>query len=147
MTTMTGLFRLGRDAETRYTQGGDAVCSLSLAYNYGRKGDDGNRPTQWVDATLWGKRAEALAQYLTKGSLIFAVLSEVRIETYARKDGGEGHKLAARVDDIEFTGRANDAPSERAERPERPSQPRPAPARAQPTRTPEAAFEDDDIPF
>ena len=72
-----GLARIGRDAEIRHTAGGDAVASLSLAFTYGRKGEDGKRPTQWVDASLWGKRAEALAQYLTKGSLVAVTPEDV----------------------------------------------------------------------
>ena len=36
-----GLARIGRDAEIRHTAGGDAVASLSLAFTYGRKGEDG----------------------------------------------------------------------------------------------------------
>ena len=82
MAHLTGLFRLGRDAEVRYTQGGDAVASLALAYNYGKK-EDGKQPSQWIDASLWGKRAEALTQYLTKGSTISAVLSDVHIRPVA----------------------------------------------------------------
>ena len=57
---MIGLARLGRDAELRTTQSGEKVASLSLAFNWGMKGQDGNRPTQWVDGSLWGKRAEVL---------------------------------------------------------------------------------------
>ena len=41
MATLTGLFTIGRDAETRVTQGGTTVVQLAVAYNYGRKGDDG----------------------------------------------------------------------------------------------------------
>lgn len=67
---LTALARLGRDAELRYTQSGDAVCELALAINYGRKEADGNRPTQWLSASLWGKRAESLAQHLQKGKLL-----------------------------------------------------------------------------
>ena len=46
MATLIGLFILGRDAEVRRTSGGDPVATLSLAYNYGRKGADNKRPTQ-----------------------------------------------------------------------------------------------------
>jgi single-strand DNA-binding protein len=40
------------------------VANVSLAFTYGKKGDDGKRPTQWVDASLWGQRAESLAPYI-----------------------------------------------------------------------------------
>ena len=56
-----GLARIGRDVELRTTQSGETVAGLSLAFSFGKKGADGKRPTQWVDASLWGKRAEALA--------------------------------------------------------------------------------------
>lgn len=106
MAQMNGLFRLGRDAELRYTPGNDSVpvVNMALAYNYGRKDAEGNRPTQWVDATLWGKLAEALAQYLVKGTQVYAVLTDVHIETYTKTGGGEGVRLAGRVNDIELAG-------------------------------------------
>jgi single-strand DNA-binding protein len=102
MTIQTGLYTLGRDAEVRFTSSGDAVASLSLAYNYGKKDAEGKQPTQWVDASMWGKRAESLTQHLLKGKEIWAVLDDVHIETYKKKDGSEGFKLAARVADIKF---------------------------------------------
>ena len=96
-----GLARLGRDAEIRTTSQGESVATLALAFSYGRKGSDGNRPTQWVDAALWGKRAEALAPYLVKGGLVSVSLEDVHIETFDGKNG-PGHKLAARVVDVEL---------------------------------------------
>lgn len=101
---LIGLARLGRDAELRYTQSGDPVAALSLAFSYGRKGEDGKRPTQWVDAAIWGKLAEAITPYLTKGAAVFVVLDDVHIETFQKRDGGEGHKLAGRVSTIELAG-------------------------------------------
>jgi len=137
---MTGLARLGRDAAVRFIPSGEAVANLSLAFNYGRKGTDGKQPTQWVDAALWGKRAEALAQYLTKGQLVDVVLSDVHIESFTSRDGHEGNKLAARVMELEFAGgsRRNGEAAEGQ---------RQAPAAA-PAAAP-GSFDDmaDDIPF
>lgn len=103
MAQIVGVFRLGRDAEVRHTAGGDAVCNLSLAFNYGKKQSDGNRPSQWIDASLWGKRAESLAQYLTKGAQVYAVISDPHIEEYEGRNG-KGHKLAGTVIELEFAG-------------------------------------------
>ncbi len=139
-----GLARLGRDAEVRYTPGGDAVCNLSLAVNYGQKDADGNRPTQWIDASLWGKRAELLAQYLVKGSLHCFTLDEIHIETYDGKNG-QGHKMVARVADIELGPRVGDA-SKGDSPPAGERQSRPTPA-GQPTRGAPPADDDSDIPF
>lgn len=110
-----GLARLGRDAELRRIPGGDAVINLSLAFSYGKKGDDGKRATQWVDASLFGKRAEALAPYLLKGGLVVAYLDDVHIETYQGKQG-EGHKLVGRINEIELAG-GRDTPAAPAEKP------------------------------
>lgn len=102
---LIGLARLGRDAELRRIPSGDAVCNLSLAWNYGQKGADGNRQTQWIDATLWGKRAEVLEPYLTKGGMHCFTLDDVHVETYQKNDGTEGIKMVARVIDVELGGK------------------------------------------
>lgn len=98
-----GIARIGKDVEVRYSPAGDAIANISLAFTYGKKGSDGKRQTQWVDATLFGKRAESLAPYLKKGSQIVAYLSDVNIQTYESKTG-QGVKLAARLDDLELIG-------------------------------------------
>lgn len=135
-----GLARLGRDAEIRTTSQGESVATLALAFSYGRKGSDGKRPTQWVDAALWGKRAEALAPYLLKGGMVSVSLEDVHIETFDGKNG-PGHKLAARVVDVELASPKQDgvSPAPRAA-----PAPRPAPAPSG-----GHGFEDmgDDIPF
>ena len=89
MAHLTGIYRLGRDAELRTTTGGTQILSLALAYSYGRKGDDGRRPGQWVDASLFGPRAASLADYLQKGSQIYATLSDVHVRTYQKNDGSK----------------------------------------------------------
>lgn len=139
MAQITGVFRIGRDAELRHTPKGDAVAQLSLAYNYGKKGQDGNRPSQWIDASIWGKRAESLAPYLLKGQQIYAVLSDPHIQTYEGKNG-QGVKLVATVLEIELIAgqRQQDGQPQRQERPKA------APAPANPG---SFADMDDDIPF
>lgn len=135
------LARIGRDVEVRQTPSGESVVNLSLAINYGRKGQDGKRPTQWVEGSFWGKRAEALAPYLLKGSQISVTLEDVHIETYAGKTG-EGHKLVARVFDVELIAGQSAASAPAATRPAT----RPAAKHAAPAGS---GFEDmeDSIPF
>lgn len=132
---LTGLARLGRDAVLRYSPDGTPVANMALAYNYGQKGQDGNRPTQWVEASLWGKRAEALAPHLRKGTALDVVVEDVRIETWQDQDGAGRVKLAGRVLNVEFAGRANG---------ERGTSPAPRQAPAAPAHEDPAA---DDIPF
>ena len=138
MAQIVGVFRIGRDAEVRFTQGGEPVASLSLVFNYGKKGADGNKPSQWIDASLWGKRAEAMAPHLLKGSMIYAVISDPHIETFQSKNG-EGHKLVGKVMEIEFAGSKQDA---------EPAQHR-ASRQAMDSQRPTGRFDDmsDDVPF
>lgn len=151
---MIGVARLGRDAELRYTPNGTAVANLSLAFNYGQKDDQGNRPTQWVDASLWGKLAESLEQYLKKGQQVSVTLDEPHIETYQGQNG-QGHKLAARVLSIELVGGRPEAGGQQQGQQQRPQQQsRPAqqsaaqrPASGAAASRPPIDDMDDDIPF
>lgn len=99
---MIGVGRLGQDAQLRFTPNGKAVVGMSLAFNYGQKGADGKRPTQWIDAALFGKQAEALSQYMIKGTAWLVTLDDVHIEEYQRKDGGSSSKLTAKVASVDF---------------------------------------------
>jgi len=95
--------RIANDPIIRHTPDGTAVISLSLPCDYGRKGQDGKKPTQWVDASLWGKQAEALAPYLVKGQWIAFTLDDAHIEEY-QSGGTMRSKLVGRVSNIKLIG-------------------------------------------
>lgn len=114
---LTGLARLGRNAEVRRTAGGEPVANLALAFNFGRAGADGKRPTQWIEAQLWGQRAEKLAPHLTKGTALDVVLEDPHIETYQGQNG-QGHKLVARVVMLEFAGGGQQQSEQRQQSPQ-----------------------------
>ena len=152
-----GLARLGRDIEIRFIPSGEAVGKLSLAFDRRVKGE---KVTDWVEASLWGKRAEALEPYLKKGGLVSITLDDLHIETYEGKNG-PGHKLAARVIDVELAGgrepaaqgQQATAPRQQEQGGYRTSGPRQVPS-SQPQRTAPAASNnggfadmDDDIPW
>ena len=82
--------RLGRDPETRFTGGGQAVANFSLATDETYKDKNGERQkrTEWHKITVWGKQAEIAQQYLKKGSLVYV---EGRIQTREWQDK-EGQK-------------------------------------------------------
>ena len=125
MAHIIGTFRLGRDAELRRTQSGDNVANLALAFNYGRRDQDGKQPSQWVEASLWGARAESLSPYLVKGQQVYCVLSEPHVETFEGRNG-PGAKLVARVLEIEFVGSkpqqsSSPAPQQRPQSSQRPA--------------------------
>lgn len=142
MAQLFGMARLGRDAELRYTPDGTSVASLALAFDYGKKGQDGRRPTQWVEASLWRQRAEALAPYLLKGTRLSVVVDDVHVETFQKNDGTQGVKLVGVVSTIEF----GSSPQTTGQEPQ-PTQQR-APATQQPRQAP-ASLADiaDDVPF
>ena len=153
MPTLTDIGRLGRDAELRYTPDGNAVCNLALACEYGRKGQDGKRPTQWVDATLWGKQAEAMAQYLVKGQQVYFTIDDAHVETYTKSDHSQGVKLTGRVIIIKFAGNPpqqaqGNQSAQQPRQQQRTQQQRPAPQQSQQgTNGPDYESFDDDIPF
>ena len=67
MKNLTIAGNIGKDAVTRHTQGGDSVTSWTVAVE-DRQGQE--KGTIWFDCSMWGKRGETLAQYLTKGSKV-----------------------------------------------------------------------------
>lgn len=94
---------LTRFPELRATAVGTQILSFSLAFNTsvrnkqtGEWEDRGN----FIDCTIFGKRAEALSRYLTKGQKV-AVTGELRYSTW-EKDGQRHSKLDVIVDDIVF---------------------------------------------
>ncbi len=82
--------RLGRDPETRYTSGGQAVCNFSMATDETFKDKSGERQkrTEWHKIVVWGKQAEIAQQYLKKGSQLYL---EGRIQSREWTDK-EGNK-------------------------------------------------------
>ena len=97
---------LTRDAELRATASGMPVLSLSVAVNDRRKnpqtGDWEDYPN-FVDCTMFGTRAEKLAQYLSKGTKV-AVEGKLHYSSW-EKDGQHRSKLDVTVDEIEFMSR------------------------------------------
>jgi single-strand DNA-binding protein len=82
--------RLGRDPETRYTGGGQAVANFSVATDESYKDKNGERQkrTEWHKIVVWSKLAEIAQQYLKKGSLLYL---EGRLQTREWQDK-EGQK-------------------------------------------------------
>jgi single-strand DNA-binding protein len=130
MNNFSAIGRIGRDAETRHTQGGNAVTSFPLAVDsgYGQ-----NKKSVWWDCALWGERGIKLADYLRKGDQI-GVQGEVSMREY-EKGGVTKTVLCLRVNDVTLLAKGNPAP-----KPEPKPAPRQAPAASD-------AFPDDDIPF
>jgi len=92
---------LGRDADKRYTPSGDAVVSFTTAV---KSGFGERATTTWVNCTMWGKRGEAVAEYLKKGTLV-GVSGEVTLREYQDKEGQKRNSLDVRVNDLTLLGK------------------------------------------
>ena len=106
--TLTG--NLGKDAEIRYMQDGSAICNFSVADSQGK-----DKGSIWWNCALWGKRAESLSQYLTKGQQV-TVVGTVSEREYVDKDGQKRKSMDVRVSDVALQGgkREEAAPAPRA---------------------------------
>ena len=107
---------LGRDPEMRYTPSGTPVTNLNVACNRKYTTGDGQqvKETTWYKVSVFGRQAEACAQYLKKGS---AVLVEGRLtpdkttggpRTFTRNDGSTGASYEVNASEVVFLGGRND---------------------------------------
>lgn len=98
-------------------QGPISVLNFSLAVQKRQKGQDGKYLTLWVECSLWGTRADALAPYLKKGSKV-TVTGESDVETYQANDGSVRAKMTLRINELTLQG----APVEQAPAQNQPTQ-------------------------
>lgn len=95
--------RLTRDAELKYTSSGQPVSHFTVATTSRKKKGD-----QWVDESnfwdvdLWGKQAENISQYLTKGKLV-AVEGAMRQDRW-EQDGQQRMKVLISANSVNFVG-------------------------------------------
>lgn len=129
---------LGRDAELRYTPGGTAVSTVNLATTEQWTDKQGQKQerTEWTRVNVWGKPAESLTEYLTKGKQVYV---EGRLQTrkWQDKDGVDRWSTEVRADRVVLLSGGN----ARRERHDDDTI-----AHATPPE-PVAALADDDIPF
>ena len=150
---------LGNDPDVKYTQGGMAIATLSVATTSSRKDRDGNfqEKTEWHRVKLFGKTAEVAGEYLKKGRQVYI---EGRLEYGSyEKDGVKHYTTDIIGDDMQMLGGGEGQRSGGGygeDRPQRSAAPRrdSAPAqRAAPAAAAQQAgggfddFADDDIPF
>lgn len=114
MNKIQAIGRLGHDVDLRYTPDQLAVARFSIAVN--RPGKD--KGTDWLDCVSFGKQAETISKYFSKGSLI-GVSGRVQVDSY-EKDGINRRKWEIRLDTFDgftfFDGRKEtDAKPEQCE--------------------------------
>lgn len=129
LNTVVIIGRLTRDSELKYTQGGTAVSKFAIACNKRRKdGDQWKDEASFFDVVLWGKSAEGLNQYLTKGKQV-AIEGELNQNRWTQ-DGQNRSKVEIVARAVQLLGGKSE------EKPGKGDQPPPA----------SDGFEDD-IPF
>lgn len=131
---------LGRDAELRATPSGASVSNFSIATTENWTGKDGSKQekTEWHRIVLWGKTADALQPYLTKGKQIYI---EGRLETRQwEKDGQKHYTTEVKADKVVLLGGGGRG-GERGGRDDMGG------GYGEPMGQPAGAITDDDIPF
>ncbi len=143
---------LTRDPEVRYTPKGTAIATIGLAVNrvWTTEGGEKKEEVTFVDVDVWGRQAETVGQYLSKGSPLF-VEGRLKLDTWDDKETGQKRsKMRVVCENFQFIGapkgktEVSDQQPPRSERPQRSG--RPAPAAATEQETPPAEGEDN-IPF
>jgi single-strand DNA-binding protein len=130
---------LTRDPQVRFLANEQAVANFGLAINRRFKGSDGQMKEEvtFVDVEAWGRTAELVGQYLTKGRACF-VEGRLKLDSWDDKDGQKRQKLKVVADSVQFLDSGNraggsgapadgDSAGEPAPSP-KPSRPAPAPA-------------------
>ena len=154
---------LGNDPDMKYTAGGMAICTLSVATSSTRKDKEGQQveKTEWHRVKLFGKLGEIAGEYLKKGRQVY-IEGSIRYDKFTGSDGVEKYFTDIVADEMQMLGgrdgggsegggseggsRANFGGGERRERgPAR--GPQSAPARSAPAPAAADNFEDDEIPF
>lgn len=109
--------RLGKDPEVRYGQSGNAYASISVATSEKRKDQEGNwtEEVQWHRVMVFGKTAENVGQYLTKGSSVL-IEGSIKYDQYQDKDGNTKYSTSIMARRVNFldTKKAGGQPHEGA---------------------------------
>ncbi|QMU09293.1 single-stranded DNA-binding protein (plasmid) [Levilactobacillus suantsaii] len=93
--------RLTRDVELRYTQGGAAVATFTLAVDRRFTNQQGEREADFVICVIWRKAAEAFANYMHKGSLV-GIEGRIQTRNYENKQGQRVYVTEVIVENFSF---------------------------------------------
>jgi single-strand DNA-binding protein len=122
---------LGRDPEIKHTASGQAVANFSIATSEKYKDKSGEKveKTEWHNIVIWGKLAEIVEKYVTKGSTVHLV-GKLQTRKWQDKEGKDRYTTEVVCHEMTMCGGGNKSDGE-------PKQSAPA----------ESAYDDSDIPF
>lgn len=100
--------RLTRDPEVRYTQGenASAIARFSVAVNRRFKNNEGNYEADFINCVAFGKSAEFIEKYFTKGMAI-GITGRIQTGSYTNKDGVKVYTTDVVVEESEFVESKN----------------------------------------
>lgn len=113
VVTLSG--RLTKDPETRYTQTGTAVTSISIAVDRHYK-SEGQPDTDFFNCTAFGKRGENLGQFFHKGSRII-ISGSMQNETYTNREGQKVTATRVIIDQFDFIDTKSESQARAAAQP------------------------------
>ena len=100
--------RLTKDVEVRYTQSGKAVGGGTIAVTRRFKNADGNTDSDFIQYVVWGKSAEILSQYTSKGTLV-ALTGSWQTRSYEKDDGTRVYVNELNVENFDFLEKKSDS--------------------------------------
>lgn len=117
LNRVTLIGRVGADPEIRYTQAGQATCSLRIATDESYTDRDSKRVerTEWHRVSVFGKAAENCNQYLGKGSLVY-VEGKLTTRKWQDQNGQERYTTEIRAERVQFLDRKENGPQKPAQR-------------------------------
>lgn len=97
--------RLGDNPKMQNTQSGDAMTTFSIAVSEKYNDRNGNRTekTEWINVQAFGKLAQIMGQYLTKGSQVF-ISGKLQSRKYTGQDGVERTAVSILARDMSMLG-------------------------------------------
>jgi single-strand DNA-binding protein len=105
--------RMTADAELKSTQGGKYVTSFTMAVERDFK-QNGERQTDFINIVAWGKTAEFISNYFSKGDMI-AVSGSIQTRNYEDKNGNKRTATEVLVDKASFCGGKAEKKPEKAD--------------------------------
>ena len=114
---------LGRDPELTYTQSGAAICKIAVAtsetWNDKNSGEKKEK-TEWHRLVAWGRQAEIVGEYLTKGSLIY-IEGQLQTRKWTDQEDNERYTTEIRVGMMKMLGGGSKSNGDSSERHEEPA--------------------------
>jgi len=94
---------LTRDPELRTTPSGTPVCQFGMAVNriYNNTNGERQEETTFVDIEAWGRQAETISKYVTKGNPLF-VEGRLKLDTWENKDGEKRSKMKVVLENMQL---------------------------------------------